>query len=194
MVITKQYIQSLFNETLQEFSNLFNNKVDVKINFITKGEFLEDAKKNPNNQMLIQAGIIKDFEKEYPNFLVVYRHHKDPMSLFIFGAYKISFCFEIARDKLKPFSAKEVRDFLKHGFAHELSHIFEDDIIKQKDDLWQKALKQCHNDGNLAKEQFAEDIADMVYKSKTSKQVETKLWEKIYANARQKGFMKQKEF
>jgi hypothetical protein len=193
MIITKRYVQNLFNETLHEFSNLFNNKTDVKINFIDKESFLEDAKKNPTNQMLIQTGLIKNFEKEYPNFLVVYKYHKDPMALFMFGAYKISFCFEIAREKLKPFSAKEVKDYLKHGFAHELSHIFEDEIIKDKTDLWEKSLLDCHNEDHLAKERFAEDIADMVYKSKMSKQVEIKLWEKIYANAKQKGFMKQKQ-
>jgi hypothetical protein len=50
-----------------------------------------------------------------------------------------------------------------------------------------------NREDHLAKERFAEDIADMVYKSKMSKQVEIKLWEKIYANAKQKGFMKQKQ-
>lgn len=192
MIIAKQYVQNIFDETLQEFSQIFNNKTDVKINFIDKEKFLEDAKNNYMNQMLMEKGIIKNFEKEYPNFIVVYKYDKNPMALFAFGAYRISFCFEIARKKLKPFSAKEVKDYLKHGFAHELSHIFEDDIIKNKTDLWQKALLNCHNDGSLAKEHFAEDIADMVYKSKTSKQVETKLWERIYSNAKQKGFMKQK--
>lgn len=151
MIINKQYIVNLMEETCSEFNKKVMKTDSVEIKFVDKENFLEDAKKAFTNKLMIDKGIFKDFDREYPSFLVVYPMDKNPISLLLTGTYKISICYDIAREKLKPFNAKQVRAYLKHAFAHEIAHILEDKIIKERDDLWQKALEQGKGVEQLAK-------------------------------------------
>jgi hypothetical protein len=182
MDIKKIFFKQVLDETLKLYSEKVTPVNNVELKFVSKEIFLESAKKDKLIQFQIQLGVYKDFEKEYPNFLVVYNIDKNPLFSLLGGNYKISICDEIAKDKLKSFTKQEVRDYLMHGFSHEITHILEDDLKVKLPDLWQNALDQTNGDIGLAHEQFAEDVADIVSSVENYKKVEDRLFSQVNQN------------
>ena len=131
MILTKQFLSQVLEQTTKEYNSKVMPIDKINIRYVDKGSYLEGVITDPYINLLIQKGIYKDIEKEYPGFLVVYNSDKDPLRLLMTRSYTFSICFEIARDKLKPFKTEQVREFLKHAFAHEITHIYEDRLITE---------------------------------------------------------------
>lgn len=177
MRLTKLYLNQVFCSTLIKFNReIIKIDNNVVLGFIEKDEFLEGVKNDPLIKQQILLGIYKDINKEYPNFVVVYNTDKDPMRKLFSLPYKITVCFEMAKDLLKPYSKQEVRCFLERVFAHELSHIAEGEIMKTKPDLWETCLKDTGNNPHYAKEYLAEYIADMISETKTYQKIFNSIW------------------
>lgn len=177
MKITKIFLKNVLEDTLNEYrKNIMEIPMPVELAFVDKDYFLKDAEANPHHQLLIKAGIIKDFEKEYPNFLVVYNYDKDPARLLLGLPFKISICYEIARERLKPYRPQEVKAFLKHAFAHEISHLLEEKLAKEHEAMYANFLKTCNGMESLANEMLAEFTADKVGSYKVAKEVENHMW------------------
>lgn len=187
MKITKHFLKEIFAETVKEFNQqVFKIPNEVELSFVTKEEFLEGVKQNSLIQQQIMLGIYKDIEKEYPNFLVVYQTDKHPLMKMFGLPYKVTLCDEMAKDKLKPFSKDAVISYLKRSFAHELTHIVEDVLIKEKPQLWEKCLKLTNHNEQLAQEYFSEEIADRFGNKKSYQVVFDTLWRLV--NQRVKNF------
>lgn len=180
MKITKHFLKEVLKETIVEF----NDKVTsignvVEIEFIEKNEFMEDVKKNPLIQQQIRLGFYKNIDKEYVNFLVVYEKNKNPLLNLLGLPYKISICFELAKDILKPYPKNDVKSYLKHVYSHEIGHIIEKEAIKSRKELWLKCLQETNQDESLAMELFVESIADMVSDTKAYKKIEEDIWSDV---------------
>ena len=181
MKLTKHFLREVLQETVQEFSEkVVPVKEDVQLKFIDKEEFLESAKQNHLIQLQINAGFYKDFESEYPNFLVVNKADKEPFRLLLGLPFYITVCFEIAKDKLKKHTKEEVRAFLKHGFAHELAHVYEGKIKSNLPELHESALEQGKENKQITEEVLSENVADLIGDRKTAKKVEMDLWSLVY--------------
>lgn len=163
MKVTKHFLKEILDETVNEFNEkIFNIHNDIEFEFIEKERFMEGVKNDPLIKQQIRLGIYKDIDKEYPNFLVVYNHNKQPILSLLGVPYKISICFEMAKDILKKYNKSEVKAYLQHSLAHEIAHIIEDRIIKNRKDIWNKCLQEACSNEALAKELLAENVADMV--------------------------------
>lgn len=131
MIVTKKFLEEALDETIARYRQFYEIP-SIKLKYIDKNTFLESAKENNLIKKLIQSGIYKNFESEYTNFLVVYHWDKNIFSLMLNGCYYITCCFEIVKDKLKPFKPSEVKNYLKYLFAHEITHIIEESVFKEK--------------------------------------------------------------
>jgi hypothetical protein len=163
MILKKNFINNIFEETLQQFKDLIV-EVDneVAITYQDKEGFMKSVIENPHTKMLIDVGYYKDIDKEYSSFAVVYQQDKIPFRAWLGLPYKVTFCFDIAKDKLKPFKPTQVKEYLKFVLAHELTHVFEDVIKVKKPELWEEALKHSANDVSLAHENLANNVAEML--------------------------------
>jgi hypothetical protein len=93
--------------------------------------------------------------------------------------FKISVCIDLAKDILKPYSKLEVRAYLKHMFVHEITHLFEDDFIKDKPMVWSNYLEEANGDTFIAKEFLAEYVASLVSDEKAYQKVFNEIWSVI---------------
>ena len=185
MKLTKQFIEDVLRETVREYNEkVYNCTNDVEIRYISEEKFIGDALKNNLIQLQIKLGIYKDFKNEYPNFLVVYNEDKNVIRKFINLPYKISICFEKACDILNQFDEDEVRLYLKRCSAHEITHLFEDEIIEDKKykQLWNKCLSDSRGNLQASNEQLAESIADMIVSEGDVKHISEKIWQGVNKN------------
>jgi hypothetical protein len=189
MNLDKSWMNKVLQETVEEFSAKVAPVDDtILIRFVEKSYFLDGARKDMGMALFIEKGIFTNFEKEYPNFLVVYQADKYPARKLLGLPFYISVCFEIAKEQAKQFKADDFREFLKHGFAHEMAHVYQEEIKRTKPEYWTDLLTKNNGSEYLAHEQLAENIADMVGNAARSDQVQKKLWEPIYARARKLGY------
>lgn len=180
MKITKPFLAEVLDETINEFSKkvtILNNGVTIE--YIEKDEFMNDVKENPLIQQQIQYGFYKNIDKEYPNFLVVYARNKHPLMSLMGVPYKISICLEMAKDILKPFDKKDVKAYLLHVYSHEIAHIIEEDLIKEKNDLWNDCLQKTNNNQKLAMELFVESVADMISDKNAYIKIHDEIWSNV---------------
>jgi hypothetical protein len=182
MELTKNFVESTFRETLQQYKQRVCSLQNIVLNYVSPEKYLADAKVNPVNQHLIKLGAFTNFEKEYPGFLVVYEMDKHPLNLLITGNFKVSMCFERAKELLRPFKSHVVREYLKHCFAHEITHIVEDRLKVDNPTMWQSALSKVHSDEALAHETLAEDVADLIGNLDLYNEVNYKLWSVVQNN------------
>lgn len=185
MKLTKQFIEDVLRETVREYNEkVYSCTNDVEIRYISEEKFIGDALKNNLIQLQINLGIYKDFKNEYPNFLVVYNEDKNAIRKFINLPYRISICFEKARDILNQFDEDEVRLYLKRCSAHEITHLFEDEIIEDKKykQLWNKCLSDSRGNLQASNEQLAESIADMIVSEGDVKHISEKIWQGVNKN------------
>lgn len=177
MKVTKQFLNEVLEETIEEFnSKVYPLKNKIELQFEDNERFMDNVKSNELIQMQIRMGFYKNIDKEYPNFLVVYQKNKLPMLELLGLPYKVTICFEKAKDILKPYSKESVVAYLKHGFAHEIGHIVQDSIIKERPNLWNEHLEKCANDDSLAKESMVEDIADLIGNKQLHEEIEESIW------------------
>lgn len=176
MIINKDYFKNLLDKTLKEYSERIHPIENVKLKFIHKDNFLVSAKEDELIKIQIQLGLYEDFEEEYPNFLIVYNHDKSPLCLLLTGSYYITICYEIAKEKLERFSETQVTNYLKYVFAHEITHILEEELKLKYKSLWQKDLTLTGYDESLAHELFAEDIAAIIAEEKDYEYILNELW------------------
>lgn len=181
MNLTKHFLNEVLQETIKEFSEkIFPIADEIMLSYIDKDVFLENAKNDKLIQQQIALGFYKDFEKEYPNFLVVRQFHKNPLNKLFGIPFKITVCFEIAKKKLKPFTKEEVKAYLKHAFAHELSHIYEEDIKQHNQKLWEDVLNIAKGNAAYGNELLAETVADMLSNGELHHKVEKQLWAIVF--------------
>jgi hypothetical protein len=181
MKITKKFIKDVFEEAKEKFQKeIMKLPVEVDLEFESKEDFMKSVKENPLIQQQIQIGIYKDIDNEYVGFAVVYAKNKIEFRK-IFGLpYIITICDEIAKRVLKPLSTYEAKIYLLHVFAHEFSHLFENEIKQKRPEIWKKCLQQTRGIEHLAHEMLSEEIADMlVNDTETYKKVEDIVWYKI---------------
>jgi len=180
MKLTKQYLRELLTSTISTFNKqIMPIDHEVELEFIEKDEFMQGVKNDPLIQQQILLGIYKNLDKEYPNFLVVYNEDKNPMRKLLGLPYKITVCYDMAKDILKPFHKQEVKLYMERTFAHELSHIVEDELIQKKPELWNSCLKETGGNEQYAKEILAENIADMIGDNKMFQKVSNTIWSLI---------------
>lgn len=177
MLITKRYLNRVLEETIEEF----NKKVypidrEVKLEYMEKKEYLMLAANNPINKNLINMGVFRNFNREYPSFLVVFTGQDNPIAQMLQLPFKITVCFEMAKDKLKQFDETDVTEFLKHAFAHELTHLMQHRIIKKEPELWNKLRSQALGNEVAGHELLAEYMADRIGDSERYRHVEDRLW------------------
>lgn len=191
MNLDKNFMRKTLQEVVKEFSEKIL-PVDgrIELQFVEKSGFIESAKKDMAMAMFIDRGVFTNFESEYPNFLVVYPADKEPIRRLMGLPFYISVCFEIAKEKAKGISAQDFREFLKHGFAHEMSHLFQEDIKKDKPEFWSNILSQSNGNTYLAHETMSESIADMIGDATKSDAVQNQLWSHVYSRARKLGLSK----
>lgn len=185
MKITKNYLNKIFEESKNDFkNNIYDFPHNIELEFIDKDKFLEDAMQNQVMQLQIKMGLFKDFKKEYPGFLVVYAYNKDKMRSLFNLPMKVSVCDEIAKEKLKKFTTREVSAFLRYAFIHEITHIYEDELIEAYKDEWGESLKVTRNNEHMAKEDFVEKMIEkLIPNKKEADEVSRKLWSLIEKRA-----------
>jgi hypothetical protein len=180
MQLKKIFIQRVFEETKELFEKeIIKLPYKVELEYESKENFLNNVKANPLIKQQIQFGIYKDIDKEYVGFAVVYERNKLPLRQIMELPYLITICYDIAKEVFKPFKSNEVKSYLIHTFAHELVHLFEDEIKNKKPELWNTALERAYNKEEYAKELFPELVSDIITKDiKTYRKVEKQIWSK----------------
>lgn len=188
MELTKRFLEQTFKETLIEYSKYIRKLPIISLKYISPDKFLEDVKHNTIVKQIVRLGAIKDFNNEYPNFVAVYTIDKSPIVYAVTGSYKITVCYELAKKLLKPFKSHEVREYLKHIFAHEITHIIEDSIKEENPDLWEAAKQKTGlTDPKFsdvvdayAYEVVAEEMANQIGNKELFDIVREALWKPIY--------------
>lgn len=177
MKITKNYLQNLLDKTVKDFSQrvyLISTKVELE--YIELDKFMADVKADKLIQQQISLGFYKNIDKEYPNFLVVYNKNKNPLLELFDLSFKISICLDKAKEILKPYTKQQVEAYLKHAFAHEIAHLVEDKVIKERQDLWQDCLKKTMNNEAMAMELLVEELADLISDKEEYEKVQNQIW------------------
>jgi hypothetical protein len=170
----------VLTEAIADFQkHVFPITHTIELEYVERETFMQGVKSDPLIQLQIKSGLYKNIEKEYPNFLVVYHKNKNPMLKLLELPFKISVCIDLAKDILKPYSKLEVRAYLKHMFVHEITHLFEDDFIKDKPMVWSNYLEEANGDTFIAKEFLAEYVASLVSDEKAYQKVFNEIWSVI---------------
>lgn len=170
MKITKQlFTEALYTVLVEGLNSRIGNK-PVTIEYMDKDVFLESAKANELIQLQIAMGIYKDFDNEFPTFSVVYKN-QHPDTIFI--------CMDIAKRVLKPFNKTQVMEYLKHIMAHEIAHLYQQELTDEFDYAWTRAVTKTKYDLPLANEDFAESIAYMACDMRIFQPVEDEIWSKL---------------
>lgn len=171
--ISVKFINNIFEEVKKEYSDKIIALPPIELMPISKDYLFKIAKEDPLNKILIEQGHIKDFEKEYPGFIVVLSKHKTPLTMLFYGHFIISVCYEMVSELLSPFPINKVKSFLRHVFAHEITHIVENSI----EHLYTNLKKRT--DPLVFSETLAEEVASKIEDSEDYKEVMQKLWEPI---------------
>jgi hypothetical protein len=177
MILKRNFIQSVLDEVIEEFSEKIvpiDNKIELR--FESREDHLKSVKDNPFIQEQIRIGLYKDIEKEYVGFAVVYNNDKSGFLKLMGFPYKITIAYDIAKAKLKPFKPNQVKEYLKYVLVHELTHIYEEKIKKENPTLWINTVVGSHFDETIAKENLANDVADMLCNKALVESVERELW------------------
>jgi hypothetical protein len=122
--------------------------------------YIENFKENPLNKALFAHGVYKT-DEDIKSFAVVFESDKLPLRTFMGLPYIVRICLPICERVLKPFSDEEKSTYLTYVMLHELTHIFEGQLIKKHESLWEKSLERVRNDRSLASEEFANNIASL---------------------------------
>lgn len=187
MLITKQFIKDQLAEACQLFNdNVYPIDNSIEVEFIDKATFLGEAKKNALIQQQISLGLYNYFDKEYPNFFVVYAYNKDPMRRALGLSYKVTVCFDMAKDLMKRFKPNQVKAYFLYAFIHEIGHIYEYKLIDMWGDAWEQALVDTNQDESLAKELFVDDLATGLVDDSTFTSINEELWLPVKRRAMQK--------
>ena len=176
MEITKKFLEDVFAATKTDYELKIIQLPMILLKYVEVLKFLADAKQNELNKAMQRMNAFEDFERDYPAFMAVYEIDRDIESFKRTGSYFISVCFEKARDLLSPFEESDIREHLKHTFAHEITHIVEKEIIQQKPSLCQKSQSEFNN--QIANESLAEDVAFMIANAEISGKITHALWDK----------------
>ena len=185
MKLTKAFMV----EVLQEVVGRYETEVcplgnEVRLAFMDKDEFLSMAKENRLIQGQIKMGLYRNFEEEYPNFLVVLHEGKHPVLSVMGLPYRITVCFDIARKRLKPYHKEEVRQYLHYVFAHELTHIVQEKLKDSHPHWWHKVLVESKGNVEAAHELLAEDVGKRFGDYEVYRRVEDGLWGIIHNRIR----------
>lgn len=183
-------IDIILEEVLEKYSKDIIELPTIKIKLLSKDDFVADALNNSLNQLLIQQGMFKDFYNEFPTFASVYNIDKHPTHYAIVGCYYITICEEIANRVLEPFNTVERIEYIKHVLAHEITHIVEDSILKNKPELWEtikssiSEYKDTIYNEVISKEYLAEYIASKFSNKSVYKKVEEAIWSPLLQRMR----------
>lgn len=178
MKITRDFVENTLKETIVEYKEkVYDFKTDACIEFMHKDDFIEGMKKNHIIKMLLDYKMIKNLE-DYPSFLVVYPAKNNPFLVYLCGGFTITMQFEMAQKHFYGFNEEEVKIFLRHCFAHELTHLLQDKLEVEYKEIWEKSVKEA-KDYELAREYFAECIADKVESDSRFKEVENELFKDV---------------
>jgi hypothetical protein len=182
-------IHNVLGEVVDKYEKLVLRPPPIGIKLIPKDLFIEDAKNNKLNQMLIDVGAFEDFGNEYPSFLVVYYMDKHPLNLILTGKFWIGVCLEIAEVQLNKLTNEEGYIFLSYALAHEITHIMENTIQEKLPKVYAKAWNKCPITDNaqkklLVSETLAEDIASKFADKHTKDLINNKLWGVIMGRLR----------
>ncbi len=192
MELTKQFLERSFKETIIAYEKQIRKLPNITLKYISSDKFLADVKYNTVNQQLIKMGAFQNFDKEYPNFLAVYEMDKNPIFYKVTGNYRVSICFELAKTLMKPFETHKVREFLKHSFAHEITHVIEEVIKQENPELWEQVKSRVPQTDPqhitiLAHEALAEDMANKVGDTNVYEEVSEALWRKVIKNTQRRN-------
>lgn len=188
MELTDKFLEDCLKKSLEVFksSDVADVSNSVKLEYIDSQKFIEDAMENPLNKTLITSGIIKNFEKEYPGFLVVYERNKLPLRKILGLPYVISIDFVRAKRFLRPYNKKQVEKYFISVFLHELTHIFEDSVIAKHKAFYDKALKNNYGDVNAANEILAEAVSYKFGYKNVADKITNEMYKDIYAKIKSK--------
>lgn len=188
MELTRDLVENSLNEALKIFreNNVGSVTNDVKIDYIDSEKFLNDAKENTFNSLLIKAGAIKNFDKEYPGFLVVYQHNKLPVRKLLGLPYLISIDFNRAKMFLRPYNKKQVEKYFVSVFLHEITHVFEDSVIEKHKKFYDVTLADNFNNEEAAKEILAEAVSYKYGYKNVADKITNEFYKDIYARLKAK--------
>lgn len=182
MELTKNIIEDSLKEALNIFkeNNIGEVTNEVDIDYVESDYFLSTAKENTLNDMLVKAGAIKNFDKEYPVFLVVYNNNKSPIRKMLGLPYLISIDFNRAKMLLRPYNKKQVQKYFVSVFLHEITHVFEDSVIAKHKAFYDKTLLDNFNNVDAANEILAETVSYKYGFKNVSDKINNELWATIY--------------
>lgn len=188
MELTREIVENSLNEAIKIFkeSNVGSVTNNVEIDYIDSEKFLSDARENTFNNLLIKAGIIKDFEKEYPGFLVVYQHNKLPIRNLLGLPYLISIDFNRAKKLLRPYNKKQIEKYFVSVFLHELTHVFETSVIEKHKEFYETVLASNYNNEEAANEILAEAVSYKYGYKNVSDKITNELYKNIYSKMKAK--------
>lgn len=179
MELTKDFLHNALIDATRLYKKKVMRIANIEIKFVTEEFMLEQAERTPIIQALRKCNLIDDLGVDYPLYMAVFPYDKSPMSVLFSNSYKVSVCFETAQRIFEKAETFEVRDYLIHCFAHEITHIYQEQLKKARPELWEKCLSEGGNEYN-AHEFLAEEIADIVMNTKNVETCEQKIWGKFY--------------
>lgn len=188
MELTEKLLKECLKESISIFkeNNVGEVSNEVDIEFIDSKKFIEDAEGNKLNNALVKGGIIKNFEKEYPGFLVVYERNKMPLRKLMGLPYLISIDFQRAKRLLRPYNKKQVQKYFVSVFLHEITHIFEDSVISKHKVFYDKVLSDNYNEKSAANEILAEAVSYKYGYKNIADRITNELYKDIYAKIKAK--------
>ena len=179
MVLLHSHVHKIFEETKQVYSRKIIKLPNIQLVCVDEERFIKDAEANQMNQILISYGVFDDFAKEYPSFMVVYETDKSSLSYLVRGHHRVSICMPRAQRFLRQFTTQQAYAYLRHGFAHEITHVVESTIVENY-----KAHDRQLSD-KFNSEDLAEQMADRIESSQSYKYTEKKMWEHVALRAEQ---------
>lgn len=128
----EKYILKLFKEAIKIFENILDRKIHANLIEISNEE-MKNISVDKNYFLFIN-------QKEYKKEIFIQKEE------FIKNAVN-------SKDKI---------EFIKQSFIHELTHLYEDDVIKIIPNEWDNILKICQdvNHKNIESELLAQYVAN----------------------------------
>lgn len=172
-----------FEDKLEEVKSKITKDTGITLDHIAlevQGEkdFLHYAKENPLHQQLIKKGIIKNFEEEYPGFMVVYIYNKNPVRVMLGQKLLLTVCVEHAQkivNKLK-LPQNMLDNYVGHMFAHEICHIEQSKLEALYPEKLYNAEMTAKGNTQVKNELFAEYFADEFSDSEMRMNAEKLMW------------------
>ncbi len=165
MKLTKELVEAAFKEAVHEYNQKNWPTPKLSIKYVDEDELVKTVVNIDVMKIFNYLLGQEDVPQNYNGFMFVDSSEMHPVSLLITGSCKIRVCFEKARRLFEKmdFSDDEVKQFLMHTFAHEITHLLEDKMVHNFPEVWEAVKDQCYGDEVLAREVFAETFADRLF-------------------------------